>query len=141
MTFIGKVAVKDAQYRAAVDMAVRLDAYLSHSLVMKTQVRRPSLALKTPPPLFNVVVNSTFDVTMADPELLAEELCARSNLGRVLLCTTGPVAGQLDRTFSFLAMSLDLPKVGQHAEVTIIGAHPDTYHPGFRTFMVTVQPA
>ncbi|KAB5583396.1 hypothetical protein GE09DRAFT_1211990 [Coniochaeta sp. 2T2.1] len=145
ISFIGTSSVDNAYYAAGVLMASRLDAYLSaNQVVVETQVRRPSLALATPTAdevNGEIVVGNSFDVTMADPELLAGEcLVAGSNLGRVLLCTSGPVAGQADKKFGFLAMSLDMPRVGQKTEVTIVGAHPETYHPGFSSFAVTVKP-
>jgi hypothetical protein len=124
-------------------MASRLDIYLSARQLMKTQVRHPSLALADPiPPEVNgeVTVDGSFQVTMADREMLADECVARSNLDRVLFCTTGPVAGHSDRKVGFLALSLDLPTMAQNTEVTIVGAHLDTHHPDFKTFRVEVKP-
>lgn len=141
--FAGTAAVDDPNYAAGVLMAARLDAHLAARQVMKTQVRRPSLALAAPAPVEvdgEIEVGGSFDVAMADPELLADECVARSSVGRVLLCSSGPVAGRAEKKFSFVALSLDVPKVAQRAEVTFVVAHPDTYHPGFRAFSVTVKP-
>jgi len=145
ITFVGTVAVDDTRYSVAEDMAARLHTYIASRQVTKTQVRRPSLGLAKPLPAAvtkgEIALGGSFEVTMADPELLADETVARSSVGRVLLCT-GPavVAGQPGRKFGFLALSLDSPKIAQNTEVTIVGAHPDTYHPGFRTFTMKVTP-
>ncbi|KAB5585727.1 hypothetical protein GE09DRAFT_1071703 [Coniochaeta sp. 2T2.1] len=144
ISFIGTSGVDNAHYAAGVLMASRLDAYLSGKQVVETQVRHPSLAFATPiadEVNGEMMVGSSFDVTMADPELPADQcLVAGSNLGRVLLCTSGPVAGQAEKKFGFLAMSLDMPKVGQKTEVNMVGAYPETCHPGFSAFTVTVKP-
>lgn len=147
ITFLGTVAVDNEpgkNYDAAEYMAHRLDTYLSARQVMSTQVRRPSLVLEVPqPPQVNgvAVVGERFEVTMAHPELLADECVSRSSIGRVLLCTGPPaVADQTDRKFGFLALSLDFPHVAQDTVVTIVGAHPNTYHPGFWEFTVRVTP-
>lgn len=140
MTIIDTTRPDRSAFDLVTAMMARLDDYLNKHAVRYSQARRPSLALVNTP-IHPVPAYSEFFVQMKDMDLLAPEMRVMTNKGRVIVRaesaysveTTGP-----QQKHQFLVLGTTFPKVDDRVNITIVGAHPDTFYPGMTTFKVDV---
>jgi hypothetical protein len=88
----------------------------------------------------SVSVGQSLKVQLRDVDLLADKLGVRCVPSGVLICTAISRESSQDRSLDLHALRLRPQNFGrERVQVTLLGAHQDTYHPGFATINVDVS--
>lgn len=141
MTIIDPTRPDKDAFNMVVAMMARLNDYLSKHSVRYSQVRRPNLTFVDAPKL-QVSEDEAFSLQLRHVDLLAPQMRAIIDRGR-LLVSTGPSYSVDDKNgpqqiHKFQVLKKQFPQQVEITNVTIAGAHPDTFHPGMTSFSLKV---
>ena len=142
---------------ALLPLAEALDSYLTASTVPLAQLRKTAFTITDPPlpptgqpPTTQVVIDKPFQVTLANADMLAEELgvsvySGQSNVAQPIIFTSaGPLVANATlststRVLEFLPLQQQAAMPGQPVDIAVSGAHYDTFYPVTRFTKVAIQ--
>ncbi|EKJ72054.1 hypothetical protein FPSE_07796 [Fusarium pseudograminearum CS3096] len=142
---------------ALLPLAESLDSYLTASTVSLAQLRKAAFIITDPPlppngqpPTTQVIIDTPFQVTLANASMLAEELgvfvySGQSNVAQPIIFTSaGPLVSDAalntsTRVLEFLPVQKQAAMSGQPVDIAVSGAHYDTFYPVTQLTQVALQ--
>ncbi|KAF0645908.1 hypothetical protein FPSE5266_07796 [Fusarium pseudograminearum] len=142
---------------ALLPLAESLDSYLTASTVSLAQLRKAAFIITDPPlppngqpPTTQVIIDTPFQVTLANASMLAEELgvfvySGQSNVAQPIIFTSaGPLVSDAalntsTRVLEFLPVQKQAVMSGQPVDIAVSGAHYDTFYPVTQLTQVALQ--